>query len=105
GVGLGGLAGGGYARFRPVRGVTSGGRLHALTGEVGYSLSKFRSSPDLFSAMGHDSRYEERTAELAHFAQLDMGWETRSTSGFTLRIAIGLAFMLNPGSMKCTQLD
>jgi hypothetical protein len=109
GFGLGGPAGGAYARFRPARLASARGRrLHAVTAEVGYSLSKFAWSSEqgnLFSAMGHDSRREERTADLAHFAQYDVGWETRSAGGFSLRVAIGVAIMLNSGNLKCKQMD
>ena len=38
----------------------------------------------------------------AHFLQGELGWEHHSKTGLLVRLTLGVAAMLNPGSLRCT---
>jgi hypothetical protein len=95
---------GAYARFRPLYWATSERRLHALTVELGCSTgpSSVWGGFELFQGES-DPRFgslQEASANRADFAQLELGWETRSAGGTTIRFAGGVAVSIH-GDWSC----
>ncbi|HEX4341338.1 MAG TPA: hypothetical protein VH062_35765 [Polyangiaceae bacterium] len=85
------------AQVRPAR-----GKRNALVFGGAFSTGGYRRlSIDLAVDGGGD---DTRTvsAHWAHFLQGDIGWEHRSDSGLIVRLSLGIAAMLNPGSLQCT---
>jgi hypothetical protein len=101
---IAGLVVAGYARFRPLYWTTSARRLHALTIELGYSTGPSNVlGPFVFGHAEYDSRagyLHEASTDRAHFAQLELGWETRSARDFALRFAGGVAMAVR-GDWRC----
>jgi hypothetical protein len=99
-----GPIGGPYARFRPLMGITRGGRLHAMSLDTGISMGRYEDVFDgVFDSMSHrppeeDPDYE---SDYAMWAQIELSWETWSVGGFTLRIGNGAAILLNPEALDC----
>ncbi|HEX4336397.1 MAG TPA: hypothetical protein VH062_10825 [Polyangiaceae bacterium] len=79
------------ARFRPVRGPHN-----AFSIGTAVSFGAFQTP---FFSGDTTPVYE---ASWATFLQLDAGWEYRTTHGTLLRVALGFATLLNPGSVSCS---
>jgi hypothetical protein len=79
------------ARFRPVRGPHN-------AFSIGTAIS-FGAFETPFISGDTTPVYE---ASWATFLQIDAGWEYRTTHGTLLRIALGFATLLNPGSVSCS---
>jgi hypothetical protein len=101
GVTTGGLAFGAFARVRPIAGARRSGRLHALTIECGYSLSQLRMPAPSSWLTSWPERHSAIGSDLAQFLQFEVGWETKASSGFNLRLGLGIAGLLNPSSFRC----
>jgi hypothetical protein len=79
---------------------------HAVTLEVDYSRSKYRGAADFMGACLHSERCDVKLVpETAHWFQAELGWELRSRSGFTFRLASGGAWLLNSIDWRCTDGD
>jgi hypothetical protein len=63
---------------------------------------EFKFDP-LFGSLseGNDSFDQHYASDLAEWAQFDVGYEYRSHGGVALRVAMGAAFMLDPGHADC----
>jgi hypothetical protein len=105
GIGVGsGPSGGNFvhgallARFRPLRGKRS-----ALVLGAAYSFGGFQRFElhigDLEPPPVADS------ADWAHWAQFDVGWEGRAEKGFLIRLSMGAAILLNPADLRCAAAD
>lgn len=108
GVGLGAVPKGAnafrgtlLARLRPFRGKKNAlvlGAAYAFGGYARFDVSNFGESA------GDTPPLADRT-KWAHWAQFDVGWERRATSGFLLRMSVGGAFLLNPADLECSPED
>lgn len=86
-------------RVRPFYGVRN-----AFVTNLSYSVGGYKElSLDL--GMGHSSTDRVAGADVAHWAQVDFGWERHAASGFLFRVTGGFATMLNPGDLQCTEVD
>jgi hypothetical protein len=111
GAGIGanhrGLIGGPYVRVRPIAGVNRrSDRLHALALDAGLSVGPYEDLMNqgvlLPSVGGGEELPKGRyISDSAYWLHLEPSWETRSTTGFTLRLGLGFAKLLNPGSIRC----
>ena len=86
------------ARFRPLR-----GKNNALVLGAAYSFGGFhRFDPRLGDG---DPPPVADTADWAHWAQFDIGWERRAAKGFLIRLSMGGAVLLNPADLQCAPAD
>ena len=98
---------GAHVRLRPISGRRSGQRLHALTFESAISRGQYAGIPSLvpFHECSTYDRREDcpsgRNAEWITWLQFELGWETRASNGFSLRLSSGYAFALNKPEWKC----
>jgi len=81
------------ARLRPLRGAQN-----ALVLGLAYSAGGYAR---FVLNLGEGPGDQARTAEWAHWAQVDLGWERRTPKGFLIRLSLGGAVMLNPGDLRC----
>jgi hypothetical protein len=90
----------GLLRVRALQGMTR--RKHAMLIELACSQGRYRQVPSYEPCGGseEDSR-RWKVSENARWLQLDVSWETEARSGFTLRMGIGAAMLLNPSSFYC----
>jgi hypothetical protein len=93
---------GAHLRVRPmVRMAVRSRRLHAVSVEIAYSGGPFHYE----SRPIHSSTTTFVDTDWAHWAQFDVGWETRAESGFSLRVAPGVAGALNKADQVCSSQD
>ena len=79
---------------------------HAFTLEVDYSRGKYAGMPSFGSVCLHSESCDVRLdPATAHWIQSEVGWELRTLSGFTLRLAVGAAWLLNSIDWRCTKDD
>jgi len=101
-----------HARFRPLVGRLFGQPrgLHALTLETAFSRGPYADFPDheVFSLCEGDANrvgdgcfQPNAVPRLTSFGQLELGWEARFESGFSLRLSGGFATALHMGTPVC----
>src|SRR6185436_3931985 len=68
---------------------------HALVTGIAYSVGPYR------APLITQEYTPEYSSKFAQWVQGDIGWEWRSDDAFLFRLAVGLAAMLNRGSVQC----
>jgi len=93
-----------HARLRPLVGSSDSGRLHALTFQSAISRGQYQIIGDLLNFQCDEPQYCQvgPKPQWMTWLQLDVGWETRASSGFLLRVSTGYAFALNSPNWHCT---
>jgi len=92
------------ANFRPIT-WSDTRSVNALSIMTSYSTGEYDAfdvSSVLALGMDHSGNTERHyKVDRAHWLQVDAGFEHQLASGFSLRSAIGAAYLLNPGSAYC----
>jgi len=103
-----------HARFRPLVGRLGGQSkgLQALTLETAFSQGPYADLPKngfvlcdradgAANRVGDDCFQPNAVPRLTSFGQLELGWEARFESGFSLRLSGGFATALHMGTPRC----